>query len=125
MAENIFNSTHALLAKHLYALLSSMSHDQREGAILTLTTLNVLVEDGYLSLNQKSLEVDFYTHCYDTLVASALCLKMLSDDGLISENTDQSVKGFSPDQHLKEADLALVRVERLMRLIGRTPETTQ
>lgn len=124
MDKRVFSATQQMIAKHFYALLSSMTEQQRQGAVLTLTTLNVLAEDGYLSLNQKALEVDFFAHCYDSLVGSALCLKMLSDDGVISEATE-AVKNFDPDPYLREADLAVNRIDSLMRAIARNPDTAQ
>ena len=125
MMAKVFNASQQMIAKHLYAIVSGMSEEQVAGAVMALTTLGVIVEDGYLSINKSSLEVDFYTHCYDALLGSSLALKMLQDDGLIKNSVEKTVRSADPATHLKEADLALSRVEALIQTLARGSETSQ
>jgi hypothetical protein len=121
----VFTGSQHMIAKHFYALLSGMTPEQLQGAGVALATLTILVEDGYLSVNQKGLEVDFFTHCYDSIVGISLAMKMLKDDGVIGDEMERVVKDFSPDIHLREAELALSRIETLLRQIANNPDVMQ
>lgn len=118
-----FNPTQQLFAKYFYALISAMSDEQKHGAVMVLSMLGFLVEDGYISLFEKN-ENDFYTHCYDTIVSMSLAVKMLKDDGLVDLKIDD-IKNLTPEKHLQEAALAFTRIENLIRTMVKDSDILQ
>lgn len=116
MKEN-FNSTHRIVSKHLYALLADMTEDERRGALIALSTLSTVAEDGYLAINNNgaTLHQDFYIQCFDILLSSSLAQKMIYDDGLAPEITKTyKIK----KETLIEAEFAYKRIEDLVSKIN-------
>ncbi len=117
----MFSSTQRIVAQHLYTLLSSMTPEARSGAALALSTMTISTEDGYISLNGNEPRVDFFVQCYDIMLSAALSLKMLRDDGLITDYSNVKIK---PEYHA-DAELAIARIETLLsRMAKATIEET-
>lgn len=112
----MLNALQKTVAKHIYALLSAFNEDQRVGATLALSTLIVLAEDGYLSSDAQA--VGFHEYCYNILSGASVSLKMLKDDNIITEEMENNISiAYNPKSSLCEAELALVRVEELLKNI--------
>lgn len=112
----MFSASQKVIAKHLYSLLSSLPKESREGATLALSTITTASEDGFLSINGIEPRTDFFVQCFDVMVGASLSLKMLRDDGLISD-TVEAVKMRGEAQ--SDADIAINRIETMMGQIAR------
>lgn len=113
----MFAASQRIVAQHLYALLSSMTPAARDGAVLALSSLTIATEDGFLTTNGVEPRTDFFIQCFDGMVSAALALKMLRDDGMISEKFDITMR---PEAQT-DAELAIMRVENLLTRMMRTP----
>jgi ribosomal protein L1 len=117
----VFNSTHRILAKHLYAMTSQMTEEERRGATLALSAVTTFAEDSYIVMNNGELRLDFFVQCYDVLTAASLAQKMLHDDGLLPEvKTTTKIN----EVNLMEAEKAYLRVNGLINKVNNVLSTT-
>lgn len=121
----VYDDYQKLIATHYYCLLASMTKEQRDGAVLALTTMGVVTEDGYLTTNSETLQSDFYVHCYKTLSGVILGLKMLSNDGLIQEDAPSVIQRFKPGSYEEKAKGTLRLIEEQMKTVSKLSELLQ
>jgi len=112
------HSTSRMSAKAMYTVLASMTPEERRGAVLALSLTTVMVEDGYVSLNEGELRSDFFTQCYDVVAGVALALKMLRDDGIVTEDVQNYAVELACVTRLPDATNALQHVESLLATRG-------
>jgi hypothetical protein len=109
----VFNTTQHLIAKQFYLYACSLQPEQVEVMSNTLVLLQTLIEESYQTLRSQNISLDFYVHCFDNLLGSMLALKMLKDDGILKDKNEFNFKKRDVNQNLKEAILALERIEKL------------
>ena len=118
MSEDLFNPSQQITAKLFYNLIAQLNDEQRIGAVRALSALIPATEDSFLSVNGVLPRTDFFVQCFDVLVAVALSLKMLEDDGVIPQDIPEIIPQQLAER-VAEADLALKRVERILSLSPR------
>lgn len=112
MTNQAFNPAQQITAKLFYNLVAQLEGEQRIGAVRALSALIPATEDGFIAMNDGETRQDFFVQCFDILVAVALSLKMLEDDGLVPDIPEITPKKMV--KRLQEADLALQRIEDLL-----------
>jgi len=109
----LFTPQQSIMSKHLFSLLMHLDPEQKKGAVLLLTSLTMMVEDGYQSISKDKVgDIDFYGFCYDAVLAASLSLRMLKMSGSFPEMPEGG-EGlyFVPHADLLDSESLLSTIE--------------
>ena len=116
---SLFTQQQLVAAKHVFSLLKAMNEEQRKAAILALSTLGVLVEDGYQAFNRDEHEdINFYGYCYDILLGSTLGMRLLQLSGEFPDFPSDEKLAFSPQADLLRSEELLTKVEAQLKSLA-------
>lgn len=110
------------MSKHFFSLLMHLDANERRGAVLLLSSMTMMVEDGYQALD-KTGDIDFYGFCYDAVLAVSLSLRMLKMADSFPEDAGEGLY-FVPHADLLDSESLLAKIEAQLKNLSTVAQGT-